>query len=93
MIIANKYLQLGNTVPFDSISPLPASASKTGRGKWGCPSENTFLIPQKVIRSCWDAQRGRERIRDLQERKIKITLISLRCAVFFQELWMQRSQG
>lgn len=28
IIIANKYLQMGNAVPFDSNSPLPASAPK-----------------------------------------------------------------
>lgn len=43
---------------------------KTGRGEWGCPSspsENTSLIPQKVIRSCWDAQRGRKDQRSARE--------------------------
>lgn len=58
---------------------------KIERGERGCPSalsKNTFLIPPKVITRCWDTQRG-GRIRDLQERKIKITLICLRCAVFF----------
>lgn len=58
---------------------------KIGRGEWGwpsAPSENTSLIPQKVIMSCWDAQRGRKDQRSAREEdQDYINLLKMCCVL------------